>query len=88
MADSFGGVVFTVYNLACVVTAAGFGREWQRYGDLFRTDLGIVGMGEAASQKSSTKRKGVPVFETCEGGGVEGANRFKTPRGFGFIRGD
>ena len=44
VADGFGRVVFTVFDLTCLISSAGLGGEGQRFGNLLGPDLGVVGM--------------------------------------------
>ena len=74
VAEGFGGVVFTVFDLARLVTATGLGGEGQRFGDLFGPDTGVVGMEgsfEPAEAPPGEKEILLPKFR--HDGGVESA---------------
>lgn len=82
----FGGVIFSVSDLARFVTAEGFGGEGQRFGDLFGPDLRVVGMeGGFEPEETPPGEEEILLPKACQGGGIEGADRFETPSSFGFI---
>ena len=89
MADCFGGVVFTVSDLARLVTPKGLGGEGQRFGELFRPDLRVVGMeGGFEPEEAPPGDKEILLPKARQSGGIESEDRFETLHSLGMILGD
>jgi len=89
VANSFGWVVFTVLDLARLVSAECLGGEGKGVSNLFGPDFDIVGMeGSFEPEEAPPGEKEIPLLKARQCGGIKSADCFETPNGIGMILGD
>lgn len=87
--DGFSGVIFTICDLTCLVSAAGLGGEGQGVGDFRWPDCGIVRMKPGMEpEETPPGDENLLIGQPGKVLEADAVDPFETPLCLGFIRGD